>query len=236
MKLNKWLALILVFAMLSALIACGSDAKKDEPTTEPTTTEAPTTETPTTESAATEEKKAVRGEIIGNTYTNSAIGYTVTLGSEWIVANEAELAQMAGVTADMINNELAQQMIKGGQAVFDFYAAKDGGLSTLNINITSDSTGSLTSYDEETLLNMSMAGSRQVLEDSGFENLNMQLAPMTFAGEEHQCMALTATFNGLPIYEYMLMFASDTYIYTITACSYNEDVAADYLAFFTKIG
>ena len=41
MKLNKWLALILVFAMLSALIACGSDAKKDEPTTEPTTTEAP---------------------------------------------------------------------------------------------------------------------------------------------------------------------------------------------------
>lgn len=76
MKLNKWLALILVFAMLSALIACGSDAK-DEPTTEPTTTEAPTTtEEPTTEAPTTEpttestteapSELVIDSEIVGN--------------------------------------------------------------------------------------------------------------------------------------------------------------------------
>ncbi len=54
MKFRKMLALLLVFVMLSALIACGSDAKKEDPTTEAPTTVAPTTEAPTTEAPTTE--------------------------------------------------------------------------------------------------------------------------------------------------------------------------------------
>lgn len=234
MKLKKWLALVLVLAMLSALVACGGEAEKN-PTTEPTT-EAPTTVEPTDETPVSEAKKVVRGENNGNTYTNSALDYTVTLGSEWTVADEAGLAELAGVTAGAINNETAQEMIENGQTVFDFYASKDDGLSTINVTLTKNSEDYLASLDEETLLSMTMSQNQSILEASGFENLNMEIVPITFAGEDHKCIALTATYSGLPIYEYMLMFATEPCIYTVTACSFNEDVAADYLAFFTKIG
>lgn len=248
MNIRKMLALLLVLAMLSALIACGSDAKKEEPTTEPTTTEpvtteptteAPTTEAPTTEEPTTEstadEEVSIRGEVNGNTYINRAIDCAVTLGSEWTIADEAALAQLAGLTSELIDYERAKEMIENGQTVFDFNATKDGGLSSININITFNNVSGMDSLDEETLLNLSKEQTKTVLEASGYENLNVEIVPITFAGEDHYCMALTSTFNGMTIYQYSVMLLTDSYIYAIATTSCNEDLAAGYLALFTKV-
>ncbi len=262
MKLRKWMALLLVFAMLSALIACGSDSEKETPTTEAPTTEAPTTEAPTTEAPTTEaptteaptteaptteaptteaptteatEGAPILSIVDGNTYINEALGYALVLGEEWTVADEAGLAQMAGLTADLLNDETARENLKNGVTMYDFYASKDGGMSTLNVTIAANTASALTLMDEQTMLDLTISMTKDALEASGFENLTMETAPITFAGEEHLCIELSATISGLTVYERLMMFATEECVYTLTACSFNEDLTADYLAMFIAV-
>lgn len=229
--MKKLVSLILALLTVLSMTACGSDTAA--PTTgEPAptnVTEAPTealaeppTEAPT--EAPAEKDTQMLGTVDGSTYTNKFLGIQCQLDENWLIATDEELAQLSGLVADAISDEVLAEQLNSSGVVHAFYATSTDGFATMNIVL--ENLGLLygTLLSEETYVEIALGQLPAALESAGLENVTAEAATATFAGEEHAAVAVHGTISGLDFYEKMVCIKADSYIGIVTVGCYYEDI------------
>ena len=236
-NLKRMAALLLTVALLCGLAACGGKTQPEatevettaatEPsTTEPETTEPETTEAPTETEPETTENEALSGldlgAVDGNTYTNETLGLRCELGDNWYVYSEAELASLMGVVADSLSDSIIGDAIDNNQSVTVFFAMDTTTYGNINITISKDSMSAL---GEENFVALMVPQMKPLLEQSGFENVTCTEAEFEFAGQTHTGIDITATVQGMTVYERQVYLMADSCMYVVTATAYEENGA-----------
>ena len=246
-NLKRIAALLLAVALLCGLAACGGEAQPEatevettaatEPsTTEPETTEPETTEAPTETEPETTENEALSGldlgNVDGNTYTNETLGLRCELGDNWYVYSEAELASLMGVVADSLSDSIIGDAIDNNQSVTVFFAMDTTTYGNINITVSKDSMSAL---GEEDFVALMVPQMKPLLEQSGFENVTCTEAEFEFAGQTHTGIDITATVQGMTVYERQVYLMADSCMYVVTATAYEENGAQARLDTFTAL-
>ena len=259
--MKKLLSIILILTMLLSLTACGGSSSAatttapettvqeteapttEEPTTEEPTTEEPTTEEPTTEEPTTEEPtteapaanvdESKIGHIVDGVYTNAFIGITCTLDDYWTIATREEMAQIQGLTADMMSDEDLAEMLKNSGSVYDLYAFGDEGLVTLNIIMENQGLLYSVILSEQDYVDLSLPQVGHALESMGLTDVECSAVTVSFAGKDHAGIQIHALYEGFDFYETVVCVKVGNYLSVITAGSYFEDVTGDVLALFS---
>ena len=246
-NLKRMAALLLTVALLCGLAACGGETQPEatevettaatEPsTTEPETTEPETTEAPTETEPETTENEALSGldlgTVDGNTYTNETLGLRCELGDNWYIYSETELASLMGVVADSLSDSIIGDAIDNNQSVTVFFAMDTTTYGNINITISKDSMSAL---GEENFVALMVPQMKPLLEQSGFENVTCTEAEIEFAGQTHTGIDITATVQGMTVYERQVYLMADSCMYVVTATAYEENGAQAMLDIFTAL-
>lgn len=178
-------------------------------------------------------KELSRGVVNGNTYQSEFIGIQCTLDEEWTISNEDELAQFSGMTASQVNNENIKEALESGSTFFDFMATKDDGLTSINITMTEMKTHGYSGDSEEKLASAVYPEVKSMLSEEGFEDISIEQTTVVFAGKEHPCFNISATYYGIEIYEKIVEIIESNVSIGVTACSFMENTTDSLLAYFT---
>lgn len=174
-----------------------------------------------------------RGIVTGNTYKSEFIGIQCSLDESWIISTEDELAQLAGLTASQIENEDIKSLLDNSSVVYDFFATKDSGFETLNINMNDLGSTGIEGDSEDQIAELARPQIESMLNDSGFEDCTVVKESIVFAGQEHPCYVITGSVSGVPIYEKMVMIIRSGVVIYVTACTLMEDTTDSLLSLFT---
>lgn len=272
--MKKIVALLLALCMVAALCACGSESKTDEdmnkapeqqetaPQPETKPEEAPETkpeekveEKPEEKAEEEAEEKPEeeksenggyeKGTVNGLKYENKVLGISCTFTDSWYIATEEDIAEIMGITADLLTDTAMEESIESGNAVCDLYAM-DADYSTLNIQVTKfDSVFErmqLAVLSEEELVDgvleeFETSGEDQIIYSSlGIEGGKMEKSTVKIDGKDHFCIRLSGVIpaeeGDLPIFETMIFKTSGKYMGNITICSYIEDTTDAAAAMF----
>lgn len=246
-NLKRIAALLLAVALLCGLAACGGETQPEETeaettaatepsTTEPETTEPETTEAPTTTEAEPTENEALSGldlgTIDGNTYTNETLALRCELGDSWYVYSEDDLASLLGIVADSFSDTVIGDAVENSQSVTVFFAMDTTTYGNINITVSKNSMPSLS---EENFVALMVPQMKPLLEQSGFENVTCTEAEFEFAGQTHTGVDITATVQGMTVYERQVYLTVDSCMYVVTATAYEENGAQLMLDTFTAL-
>ena len=230
-NLKRMAALLLTVALLCGLAACGGETQPEATEVETTAaTEPSTTEPETTENEALSGLDL--GTIDGNTYTNETLGLRCELDANWYVYTEAELASLMGVVADTLSDTDIGDAVENSQSVTVFFAMDTTTYGNLNIAVSKNSMYSLS---EENFVALMVPQMKPLLEQSGFENVICTEAEFKFAGQTHTGIDITATVQGMTVYERQVYLMADSCMYVVTATAYEENGAQPMLDTFTAL-
>lgn len=217
-KRTRLLALLLACLCLLSLVGCGNSGKVDgEKDDEP---------------AKTSEYTAATTD--NNVYRSEFAGLTATLGADWQVLTQAEIADVVGLTAELTTDEDFKNALSSGETVFDLYAITATGAS---LNITVGDLGVLYGklLDMDVLAQTASSQLVGLLESMGLSDVQAEVTKITFAGTQEAAVDLTGTTQGVTMYETQVYKKVGNYYYAITACTYGEDGTADILALFQSL-
>ena len=241
--MKKFTAILMVLLLLAAMTACAVTApattadKTEPPKTTPPTTVAPTTSpstTPPTTASQTAENPFV-GEMVNNVYTNAFLGITCRLDETWTVFDEDQLAQLAGITSDLLDNDALEAAMEKGTVVTAFYAQAQGG--QVNMNITLERLNLLNGIlmDEESYVKLTKEQLPTALASAGFENVTAETVKVQLAGEERHGVKVHATIQGVDLYETLVCIKNGNYMASVVVCSVGTDTTDSLLALFQKL-
>ena len=246
--MKKFTAILLALLLLAAMTGCTGPAPsttpaKTEPTdTTPSTTAAPTTPPttvpPTTVPPTTAPQNVENplvGETVDNVYTNAFLGITCQLDEGWTVFNKEQLAQLAGMTSDLLDNDAIEDAMEKGTVVTAFYAQGQGGQVNMNITLERLSLINGILMDEESYAKLSKEQLPAALASAGFENVTAETVKLQFAGEERHGIEVRATIQGVELYETLVCIKNGNYMAGVVVCSVGTDITDSLLALFQKL-
>ncbi len=248
---------ICIAAMLMALMGCGSKApeptvKEDiaetvEKVAEEEQEEAAPVEEEADEADADKEEPAKAeesgdepefsiGEIKDNTYENEYLNMRFTPLEGMEFASEDRLAQLSSVTADLFKDEEAvKKQLDSGSVILSCYASSDetkAPVKTFNVTMQTVNALQMLNADEETILDQATETIKNVFEQNGFTNVQISKEKMTFLGDEHAVMYLTAEKQGIgKLYEREVVVIQNGCVasYTASVVGAEEDISKDIL-------
>ncbi len=249
--MKRLLSMLLAAAMLLTLAACspatlkGAGATSSQP---PQTSAAPSTQEPTdppteasTEESASEATEAPAGPSLLGRYDGDAHVYysemlsaQLSLDSDWTVFGPEELAELNGVSVDVITEEgMAEKFQPSGAAMVVFCAADALGdsvvltyekLSAINtLILTEDAYASIASTQLE-----------EQLTEQGLEDVEVEITTFNFDGKTCAGVQSSGAVSGVPIRQGMACVKVDSYMVVVAVTVMREDLEIqDLLDLFT---
>ena len=252
--MKKTISILLSLCLLLALCACGGESSSPAKTEEKPAEEAPVEAAPAAEESAAEEPAAEEpaaeepaapaldenavplGELTeteaGVRYENRYLGIGVTLGSEWTVANEQDMAQIIGAAQSMFEGGSYEELAKNADMFYDLYTARDDG-ATMNLNF-SDLKGAKIP-DLDAYLEMMLPYVQSMLESSQMENVTVELDKMQFVGSERSGILMQADSPNGRYYAQQFYFVANGRIAVLTLGTFGENTTGELAAMFEAL-
>ncbi len=209
-----------------------SDDAKEEavPADEATTSDDATAE----EKAEEEEGSFKRGTIDGNTYRNESFGISFTLPEDHAFATEDQLAQLANITTDMLEDEASVKALEGGRIIYDMYEyGVDGSNTNIAIEKVNAMAGAL--IDAKKYREACVSKIDEQLAGTGMEVIDREEATYTIGGTDHPAEKVTITYEGSTIYEEMVFLKSGSFFALVTTAGPTPEAAEALLGYFSEI-
>ena len=168
-----------------------------------------------------------------NTYKNTFAGITCTLGSDWTFMTDAEIKANNELTMDMMGDNYAEA-IKNATYFTDMMATHTNGMDTINV-VFEKLTGVNQSLTEEQYANLCKDSTKGALESMGMTKVTITVEKGIFAGEEHNFLAISGEFSGVPVYERLVVLRCGSYAVSVTACTWYADTCKTILDSFKAI-
>lgn len=219
MKLKKVVALLMAICMIFGVTACGTSNEdvrgeiKNEGETSDNENE-----------GADDEEKIVlsQGVSSGTTYESQFMNIGWTLPEDWVFMTEEEMASMNQAVADMLGNEDIASQIEDGETFCDMSAYNLAG-DTINIQIEKLSASAAVLLDEGAYADISLEQLPAAFEPLGY-SVKCEKKDITFVGKTHVGINVELGYQGVSVYEKMVLVKVGQYMCVITAASTSLEV------------
>ena len=195
MKTTKILALLLAVVTVFGLCACAKDVRGTIGNDE-------------------EEAQLEPGSASGKTYTNRFLGIGCTLKDGWTFSTDEQIAELNGNVQKVLGDDY-KKMVEKTDIVYDM-GASDGNGNSFNVNITNMGLAFNLIYSEEDFARLSMEQTPQMMASAGFDVTDTAISTVTFAGAQHTAIAITATYNGVTVFERIVCIKKGSYMACVT--------------------
>ena len=249
--MKKTISLILSLCLLLTLCACGGESSAADKTGEQPAAEAPAAEEPAAEAPAAEESAAEEtdaeepaldenavplGELseteAGTRYENRYLGIGVTLGSEWTVATEEDMAQIIGAAQSMFEGGSYEELVKNAQMFYDLYAMRNDGAS-MNLNFSD--LGGAKIADLDAYMEAMLPYLQQMMESGQMENVTVELNKVQFAGSERTGVLMQADSPNGRYYAQQFYFLANGRIAVLSLGTFGENSTGEIAAMFETL-
>ena len=183
---------------------------------------------------AEEEDSFGLGDAENNTYWNETMSIGCTLDENWYFYTREEILELNGMTAEMLDETLAEAMREAG-AMMDMYAMNLVTGATVNVNLERLSLSNSLLISETSYIKLSEESLCTVLGQMGCENVQVETGTMEFLGKEHACARVSAEISGVQMYETIVVVKTGRTMIVVTSASFYEDITEEVLScFFDK--
>ena len=184
---------------------------------------------------AEEEDSFGLGDAENNTYWNETMSIGCTLDENWYFYTREEILELSGMTAEMLDDTLAEVMREAG-AMMDMYAMNLVTGATVNVNLERLSLSNSLLISETSYIKLSEESLCTVLGQMGCENVQVETGTMEFLGKEHACARVSAEISGVQMYETIAVIKTGRTMIVVTSASFYEDITEEVLScFFDKL-
>ncbi len=220
--MKKLAALALALLMTLSMAACG-DQKDDQ---------AGGAVTP----GVTDDAVPDMGTVSGGTYTNRFAGISCTLDDSWYFYTDEQIDELNGFVRESTSDEELKTRLESSSSVQDMYAASTDGLMTINVVFTNMGLLGGSTVTPQDVAELSVEQVPAALESYGFTDVTAQLTTVDFAGQKNVPAVAVSAMNGdIATYELLVCLKAGNYSFSVTLCSFTEDVTADMAALFTAV-
>ncbi len=176
------------------------------------------------------------GTIENNTYNNEFFDIGCDLDDTWIILNEEELAELSGITFDMMEEgglgNSDRLAMENGSYVFDFFARKEDYSAAINTSVANIGILYGTALTEEGYIDATTEQIVKSLEATGYENVTSEKTTIMFAGAEHTALTVYGESAGMPIYQTLVAIRKSIYVGTVAFTTANEDTTGNLITLF----
>lgn len=171
-------------------------------------------------------------------YRNDYFGYTCALPYDWYVYNRDEINQMIGIAKDVLDNseagDVIQESLGNGDTVLDFYAASGDGTQTINIVLGKRTPLELL-LSEEKIIGTSIPILTDGLKKMGATEVTNSTGQVEFLGKNLTALYICGDFQGVSLYETIVLIHKGIYTFTFTVTSMQLDTTQELLQYFHPI-
>lgn len=167
----------------------------------------------------------------GNSYWNETMEIGCALDESWYFYTREEILEANGITAEMLDNSLAEIVQEGGTMI-DMLAVNPETGATVNVVFERLSLVNALTMDENDYIRQSQPLLKEGLEQLGLAELEMETRSTAFLGEERQSLFITGSYDGTPIFETQVVLKSGRNVTAVTVFSLSEDEIGETLAAF----
>lgn len=256
--MKRYLVPLTSFLLVAALTACGSSASEgtaqtsseeaavSAQTTDETTDQetAESSENESTDDSAieetsdeaqdTEEEEYERGIVDGDTYHNEFFGFAYTLPEGYEFATEDQLARLANVTTDMLNDEASTEALEEGRVLYDMYAyGVDGQNVSLTIEKVNAMAGVLVSLEKYREICVSKFEDQ--LAGTGMEVVECEDATYRIGDTDYLGENVVLTYQGRTIYEKIMFLKNGSFFGIVTAAGPSFEATEELLSYCSAI-
>ena len=181
-----------------------------------------------------EEETFERGTIDGDTYRNTLFGISFTLPEGYQFATDEQLAQMANLTADMLEDEASQKAIEDGRTIIDMYAIGTGGQ---NVSLTIEKVNPIAGVlaDVEKYREICVGNLDQQLAGTGMEVVEHEDGTYQIGGTDYPSEQIVISYQGNTIYEQLVFLKSGSYFGLLTATGTSFEATEQMLSYCSEI-
>lgn len=230
--MKKIVAMLLALVMVFSLCACGS---KDDVSGSVSAADkdggASGSVTQTSEPSPEPEEEVEPGNLVGGRYENEFLGIGCELDDNWVYATQEELAEMIGQTAEMFDEESAEQL-KKADMFYDMLAASEDGLVSINVVIQNLGVLYGAVLSEEEYVELSTENLEAQLGSAGFTDISWEQITPDFAGQQRTGLHISSKIQGNDYYTTQVYIKAGSYMAVISFSSFAEDIGEELMANF----
>ena len=171
--------------------------------------------------AARAEDRFGTGVIQDNVYWNETMAIGCVLDENWYFYTQEEILSVNGMTADVLEGQIAE-LIENGGTLTDMFAQNQETGATVNVVFERLNIANSLILNEERYVEASVSVVEDAFEQMGIENLEIAQENVEFLGQEHRCMVISGTINQVPIYEVVIVMKDGRNITSITVFSVDQ--------------
>lgn len=176
------------------------------------------------------------GTINGDVYENSYIGYGCKLEG-WTYADAEYIATLNNVSGIIMSSD-AQEALRNSGTYTDMMATSPDGNSSVNIqyqNIEKTYGPAIANYPLDKFLELVAPNMPSVLEQSGFQDVQVEAGSVPLGGSEHPGLIITSKFAGIPCYQKEACIRTKEYMIFVCVSSFYEDKTDELLTYFYPV-
>ena len=182
---------------------------------------------------SSEKNSFALGTVKGNKYINRFAKISCELGSDWVFLNDEQIRENNKTALGLIDENYAEQ-IKNADVFTDMFATNVNQTDTINITFEKLS-GVALNFTEQEYLSKSKASVKNALKSMGFEDVFLVIGKANFAGVKRYYHAVSATYNGVPVYERIVTVKCENYMAVIVACTWQTNTCKEIFDSFKAI-
>ncbi len=222
--MKRFLTVLLAMALVMSFASCSKDEGDVTGSVE----------TSTQTSAETDEAFE-KGGVSQQTYKNEFIGIGCTLDDDWTFYTDDQIAQLNGIAADAMDEEVAE-MIANATIIYDMFAENTATAENVNINLEKLTRAKVLMLDIETTFKSQTPSLKSTYENMGATEFSYTIEKTSFTGKDQVSMKVKAKINGVDMYQTMVALKTGQYLTNICATSYQTDTTEEVLGKFFSLG
>lgn len=172
------------------------------------------------------------GSSRGNHYSSSFLGIQCTLDDSWTFLSDAEIRERNNLAADLFGEEY-QSALEATDILFDMAATNANGVDTVAI-VLEKLSGTNALISESGYANISKDNIADTLRSSGFSDISIETTEITFAGEPHAGISVSAFYSGNRVFETCVCVKRGNYMAGIVVCTWFTDSTIQVLDCFVS--
>lgn len=181
--------------------------------------------------AARAEDNFGTGTIEDNVYWNETMKIGCALDETWYFYSEEEIMETNGLTAEVLEGEIAE-MIENGGTLTDMFAQNLETGATVNVVFERVSLANSLLYNEKKYIEASIPTVEEAFAQMGIEDVAFTVQEAEFLGETHTILQITGLYSGVPIYEQVAVVKDGRNFIVVTIFSVLEGEAEEVLSCF----
>ncbi|MBO4458362.1 MAG: hypothetical protein J5802_11640 [Butyrivibrio sp.] len=160
-------------------------------------------------------KELAKGKIDGQTYENEYFNFKLTLGKSYEVSSEAELAEDNDPDDDSVLSV--------------FYAMNNNTFTSIHMTLLKLNANTDEDPNEHLVIMGLMPHAGESLEEEGFTDVKKELDTVTYLGDEHPSISISAKYKTMTYYQKTTCITEPGYVMIINSATLDDKTAIDNL-------